>query len=80
MQKCSKICENMQKCKNNMQIFKFIKADNRFQRSLILIKLICYFMPYMQICKNPKSIDDVHIIRCTVRTCLHWLVSKWKGK
>ena len=34
MQKCCKICENMQKCKNNnMQIFKFFQADNRFQRA-----------------------------------------------
>ena len=52
MQKCSKMCENMQKCKknnnNNMQIFKFFQADNRFQRSYIQIKLICYFMSYMQ--------------------------------
>ena len=47
-----KICKN---AKNNMQIFKFFQANNRFQRSQIQIKPTCYFMSYMQICKNPKS-------------------------
>ena len=41
-----------------MQIFKFVQADNRFQKLQIQIKPICYFMSYMQICNNPKSNDN----------------------
>ena len=52
-----KICKN---AKNNMQIFKFVQADNRFQKLQIQIKPICYFMSYMQICKNPKLNNQFH--------------------
>ena len=68
------ICKNVAKyvkiyknAKNNMQIFKFFQADNRFQRSQFQIKPICYFMSYMQKCKNPKSINDAERVALPVK-------------